>query len=218
MKLELITFKICPYGQRVSIALMEKGLDFNLNWISPKRPPAWLGDISPQAKVPVLRLDDKAYFDSAVISELVDELKTPRLLPRIKLERARHRCWIAYSQQVLAAQMSLYAAPTRKRFTDRLKTLGESLGCLEQALSAGPYFGGDHFSLVDAAYAPFFVRARIMETEDPRLAALVPESLRAWGQALVDRPSVQASIPHGFPRIYRAFIRGKGSWLLKKDD
>ena len=217
MKLELVTFKICPYGQRVEIALLEKGIDFDVTWVSPKRPPAWLGDISPESKVPVLRVDDKAYFDSAVISELVDELQTPRLLPRDKLERARHRCWIAFSQQVLMDQVSLYCAPTRKRFADNLEALSSLLTHLEKALSATPYFGGSRFSLVDAAYAPFFVRAHLMEREDPRLAALIPETLRPWGEALVARSTVRASMPPGFTRIYRAFIRGKGSWLLKHD-
>lgn len=217
MKLELITFKLCPFGQRVQIVLREKNLAFETRFVDLKRLPPWLGGLSPHSKVPVLRVDGDAVFDSAVINELLEEIGGPRMHPRNRLERARHRSWIAYSQEILSAQTATYAAPSRKVFSKRIEALRHTLGPLEAALAAEPFFGGRAFSLVDATYAPFFLRARVMEKRYPDLASLVTPGLAAWADALLGHPSVQASIPRAFDRGYRTFIRNKGSWLLSHD-
>lgn len=214
MKLELVTFKLCPFGQRVQITLLEKQLAFETRFVDLKRLPAWLGALSPHARVPVLRVDGQTVFDSGVINELLDELHGPRMHPRNRLERARHRSWIAYSHELLQAQTAAYAAPSRKVFNRRIDGLRQALVPLEKALTAEPFFSGRTFSLVDATYAPLFLRSRIMEAHCPEFARLVSDPLASWADALLAYPAVQAAVPNGFERSYRAFIRNKGSWLL----
>jgi len=95
MKLELISFKICPYVQRSVIVLKHKHADFDVTYIDLGNPPDWFREISPFGKVPVLRVDDsEVIFESAVIAEFLDEV-TPGepLQPQDPLLRAKNRAW-----------------------------------------------------------------------------------------------------------------------------
>ena len=55
----LVSFKTCPWVQRVAIVLREKKIDFEFHHIEPDKRPSWFHAISPHNKVPVLRLDDR---------------------------------------------------------------------------------------------------------------------------------------------------------------
>ncbi|WP_228288010.1 glutathione S-transferase family protein [Thiothrix subterranea] len=77
-KLELVSFKVCPFVQRSVIALNAKGIAYTLTHINPHEPPDWFKAISPLGKVPVLLVDGTPLFESAVILEYVDEVYPPR--------------------------------------------------------------------------------------------------------------------------------------------
>ncbi|MGD8643594.1 MAG: glutathione S-transferase N-terminal domain-containing protein, partial [Chromatiales bacterium] len=57
MKLELISFKICPFVQRSVITLRHKGLPYEVTYIELDDPPPWFLEISPFGRVPALRVD-----------------------------------------------------------------------------------------------------------------------------------------------------------------
>ena len=69
-KLTLISHKLCPYVQRVAIALAEKSLTFTRVDIDLAAKPDWFLAISPLGKTPVLKVGDTAIFESAVILEI----------------------------------------------------------------------------------------------------------------------------------------------------
>ena len=97
MELELISFKLCPFVQRSIIVLKHKQIPFNITYIDLADPPVWFRDISPFGKVPVLRVNDKhTIFESAVISEFLNEITPDSLLPDEPLERAINRGWIEF--------------------------------------------------------------------------------------------------------------------------
>jgi glutathione S-transferase len=76
------------------------------------------------------------------------------------------------------------------------------------ARSGGPFFLGSAFTLVDAAYAPFFRRWRAAEgwgVAEARLLAGFP-AVSAWAEALLARPSVVQAEPQEFaPRTRQRF-------------
>ncbi len=53
--IEIISSSSCPFAQRTRMALMEKGIDFELTEISLDDKPDWFLEISPYGKVPVIR-------------------------------------------------------------------------------------------------------------------------------------------------------------------
>ena len=69
----LISFDICPFVQRSVITLEEKGVKYNIKYIELENKPDWFLAISPFGKVPVLQVNDKVLFESAVINEYLDE-------------------------------------------------------------------------------------------------------------------------------------------------
>ncbi len=52
--LKIVSFKICPFVERVIAALESKGVDYEVAYISLKEKPQWFLDISPNGQVPIL--------------------------------------------------------------------------------------------------------------------------------------------------------------------
>lgn len=216
MKLELITFKFCPFGQRCLIALHEKGAVFETTFIDLNKPPPWFDAVSPLGKVPVLRVNDKVLFDSTVINEFLDDMFPPPLRPADAFDRAWQRSWTAFAGDLLQAQLAAYTADTAPVHREKLEEMNRLVGLLADALEPAPFFGGGHFCLADTAFAPFFLRARLMHGAFPSLGAL-PPPLDAWADALLARESVLQSVPQHFADGYQRFVRAKGSWLLRQE-
>ncbi|MEW8014493.1 MAG: glutathione S-transferase family protein [Candidatus Sedimenticola endophacoides] len=210
MPLELVSFVICPFVQRAVIALREKGVSFELTYIDVEDPPAWFCEISPFGKVPLLKVDGEVLFESAIINEYLDEVYPPVLHPSDPLERARHRGWIEFGSNLLFEQAKVILAGNEE---DYLHQRG-SLARLAGQVSGGPYFAGERFSLLDAAYAPFFMRFRILSAIHPDLAGVMPASLERWADRLLMRPSMEHSVVDDFEARFLAFFRGKGSHIL----
>ena len=100
--LELISFRLCPFVQRAMILLAHKGIEHKVTFVDLADPPDWFHTVSPRGKVPVLRIDDDvSVFESAVISEYLDEVTPPPLMPEDPLTRAINRSWIDYAATAL---------------------------------------------------------------------------------------------------------------------
>ena len=87
---------------------------------------------------------------------------------------------------------------------------------VEKALAkqdSGPCFNGARYSLVDAAYAPFLQRYFFLD----RIRKLghienFPR-LKAWGEALMARPSTHTFPPAEFEELYRQALKRRNKWL-----
>jgi len=86
---------LSPYGQKVKIALQEKGVPFEAplpSNIGSGETSGEFARVSPRGEVPALLHGDVAVFDSSVILEYVEECwPEPALLPEAPAERARAR-------------------------------------------------------------------------------------------------------------------------------
>ena len=72
------------------MALIEKGIEFDLTAIDLNDKPDWFLEISPYGKVPVLRHNGAVIFESAVINEYLEEVFPERpLLPSDPVRRAQ---------------------------------------------------------------------------------------------------------------------------------
>lgn len=214
--LRLVSHHLCPYVQRAVIALAEKGVPHERQLIDLAAKPDWFRAVSPLGKVPLLVVDDGAVlFESAVICEYLEETQPgPRLHPGDPLERARHRAWIEFASASLNTIAGLYAAPDAAGYEARAAELAGKMAWLEGALGAGPYFAGERFSLVDAAFAPVFRYFDTFEAVLPPLGVFdATPKLRAWRQTLAARPSVRTAVTEDYPERLAAFLRARGSHL-----
>lgn len=212
-RLELVSHKLCPYVQRVAIALLEKEVPFERRWVDLADKPAWFVAISPLGKVPLLRVDGAVLFESAVICDYLDETIAPRLHPGDPLERARHRGWMEFGSSVLGSIGTLYSAPDAPAFEHAARELEKKFAALEGALADGPWFAGERFSLVDAAFGPVFRYFDVFDTiGDFGILDSTPKVL-AWRAALANRASVIDAVTPEYPRLLMDFVRRRGSHL-----
>ena len=96
-KPKLISFKLCPYVQRSVILLKEKGVDYDIEYIDVYDPPEWFLALSPTGKVPILQVEGTVLFESAVISEYIDEVYAPALHPSSSIKKAQNRAWMEFT-------------------------------------------------------------------------------------------------------------------------
>lgn len=212
MSIELVSFKLCPYVQRSLITLLHKGVAHEISYIELADPPTWFHTISPLGKVPLLKVDGEVLFESAVINEYLDETTGERLMPADPLTRARHRGWIEFGSELLGDQWRSMTAPAGEKFARTRDALRSKLATLEARLGEGPYFDGESFSLVDTAYAPFFMRhALLNEALGLSRPGEFPKCER-WGAALLALPEVRESVVSDFERLFRDYVNDAGGY------
>ena len=107
---------------------------------------------------------------------------------------------------MLFAQYRYYTAKTEDDFHHNLDELKNKIIQLDNKLSSGPFFNGDKFSLVDAAYAPLFTRLALLESlVDNNMYKGAPKLAR-WAGNLINRDTVKKSVIPEFQEKYLAHI------------
>lgn len=186
-------------------------MPFDITYIDLKEPPEWFQRISPLGKVPLLRVGETVLFESAVIMEYLDEVNPPSLHPADPLRKAHSRAWIEFASGLLACQYNLtMVAADATAFAAQCAELCAKLAQLERQI-AGPLFNGEAFALVDAAFAPFFLRLDLPEGWHPLHLLRGLPMVTTWSQRLLQRPAVRDSVVPEFAALYRAHIRGGGA-------
>ncbi len=213
MQLELINTKRCPFVQRSIITLQHKGIEHTMTFVDLDHPPAWFREISPFGKVPVLRVDgDTVIFESAVINEFLDEITPGQLHPADPLERALNRSWIEFGGECCSLTFQIMVAPDRETYDDTVARLADNLGRVEAVLGHGPYFNGEKFALIDAAYAPIFIRLDVFrDLFGLRITGDLPR-VDAWAQTLLALPEVQKARVPELPDLFRELITSRNAY------
>jgi len=215
--LVLVSHKLCPYVQRAAIVLHEKGVPFERRWVDLAAKPEWFLAVSPLGKTPVLLVDGRPIFESAVICEYLDEVYAPRLHPEDALERARYRAWMEFGSAVLNTIAAFYNAPDARALDARREELRARFAQIEEVLDPrGPYFAGETFSMVDAVFAPVF---RYFEV----FGALGVDGffdrlpkVRAWRDSLAGRESVRIAASEDYAQLLAQFLAGRGSEISRR--
>ena len=97
MSVRLYSAKICPFAQRSRMALLEKGLDFELIEVDLDNKSAEFLAVSPYGRVPALIDGDDQVYESGVINEYLEEVyPEPHLMPAEPGLRAQVRLWTDY--------------------------------------------------------------------------------------------------------------------------
>ncbi|WP_084084460.1 glutathione S-transferase family protein [Cupriavidus sp. USMAA2-4] len=214
--LVLVSHTLCPYVQRAAIVLAEKGVAFERRDINLADKPDWFRNISPLGKTPVLLVGDEAIFESAVICEYLDETALPRLHPTNALQRAQHRSWMEFGSALLNSIGAFYNATDEPVLIARAGEIQARFAQIEAALSDGPYFAGEPFSIVDAVFGPVFRYFDVFDAiGDFGFLEGLPKA-RNWRRALAMRPSVVEAVRADYPMLLRAFLLGRRSALSRR--
>ena len=174
----------CPFCARIRIVLAEKQIPHETVEIDLGDRPAWLSDLNPAGKVPVLDEDGWILPESAVIGEYLNErYPEPPLWPDDPGERAAGRLLVFRFDDFSAPYYAL-----RRGEDGALQRFEQELAALDAVLAGTPWLSGRAFGLADVAFLPWLFRARgllgIELTPWPALAD--------WVDRACERPSVAA--------------------------
>jgi len=217
--LTLISHPLCPFVQRAAIVLLEKGIPFDRLNINLAAKPDWFLDMSPNGKVPLLRVrqqdgTEAVIFESMVIGEYLDESQDGApMYPRDALARARQRGWVEFGTATLADAWQFLNATDRPTADAKQAAFRHRLQQLEVALGSGPYFNGAAFGMVDAVFAPIF---RYFDILDPAVSHPIFENLprvSAWRNALALRRSVIDAVGSDYAQRFRTNLREHAALL-----
>ncbi|KAF3884688.1 MULTISPECIES: glutathione S-transferase family protein [Nostocales] len=197
--IQLYFSKGSTFSQRTRVVVLEKGIDFTPIEIDLQNKPEGFTQVSRYGKVPAIKHNDVAIYESAIINEYLDEVfPEPPLLPRDPASRAIARIWIDYANTRLVPAFNkfLRGKDTQEREQGQREFLESLLYVEQEGLSKlsgkGPYWLGEQFSLVDISFYPWFERLPLLEhfrnftlpTETPRL--------QKWWSTVRDRESIRA--------------------------
>ena len=213
--LTLVSHTLCPYVQRAAIVLFEKGVPFERRWVDLARKPEWFMALSPLGKTPVLLVDDKPIFESAVICEYLDETLPPRLHPEDAVERARHRGWMEFGSSVLNTIAGFYSAPDEAALKAKAGELHNRLRQIDATLGDGPYFAGEAFGIVDAVFGPVFRYFDAFDAFDAFGFLRDYPKVRAWRAALAARNSVRQAAHPRYAELLGEFLLARSSALSR---
>ncbi|MDH4608029.1 glutathione S-transferase family protein [Pseudomonas sp. BN102] len=198
---------LSPFVRKVRLYLLEKGLDYQLEIVTPFGQPAWFRELSPLGRIPAMRDGDVTLADSSVICQYLEE-KHPQLAPlygRDAEERARVRWLEKYSDYEVAplATFGVFRnralkptmgqpcdeAAVQAALTDKLPP---HFDYLEKALGSAEYFVGERLTMADLAFTTQLIN---MEHGGERLDAERWPRLAAHYERITARDSVQAVVP-----------------------
>lgn len=191
---------VCPYAQRSRMALMVKGVEFELIEVDLKQKPDWFLEVSPYGKVPVVLVDGDRVWESSIINEYLEEkFPDPPLLPKDPGQRAIARIWIDFANtKFTPAFYKLLLSQEPQQRQDWAAELTQHLLFMEREglrkLSPeAPFWLGDRLSLVDLSYYPWFERwsaiAHYREMQLPDEC----DRLRQWWETMETLEVVKAT-------------------------
>jgi len=213
-KMQLISAKICPFVQRTVILLNEKQAEFEVTYINLNDKPDWFNAISPLGIVPVLKVGEKVLFESAVIQEYVDDVTPPSLHPADPLLKAQNRSWIPFGRDLTMDSYYLTQKKSADEFEALKNSMIERLTRLEAVHSGEDCFNGNEFSVIDAAYAPLFMRLALTEEMAGVLFFTGLPKLQHWSNHLLGLSAVRESVVPEFYELYEKMVCGvEGGYL-----
>ncbi|ASP35093.1 glutathione S-transferase family protein [Labrenzia sp. VG12] len=211
---KIIGHRLCPYVQRVVIAMLECGIPFDRVDIELHDKPGWLEDVSPLGRVPVLQAaEDTWLFESGSIAAFVDRQSGGRLMPEDPLAYAQQDAWMRFADDMLSrvARM-IYLDPDARSCAESVQVLVRHMYELERRLWPKPYFSGSRFGLLDAVLASLFRSFPVLDrVSEVKLTANLSDRQRGWWHRVKDRRSVREAVPAEFDAAYAAFIAAKDS-------
>jgi glutathione S-transferase len=196
--LKLLSGPLSMFGAKAQIALLEKGIAFELEMVpfdrddryEPKHPDVLR--VNPvRQQVPVLIDGDLALFDSTQIFEYLEDLKPePALWPAGVAARARARLLELQSDEIFFAQVIRLFG-----LQDDMQGAAAQAACaacarhyaaMEQALARADFLAGS-YSFADIA---FYMAQIFAERKGAPMTEATPR-LQAWRERIGQRPAVR---------------------------
>lgn len=213
MKIELISFKLCPFAQQVIILFNQQKLDFKITYINPMDPPDWFKAITPTGQVPLLKVDNQVIFESNVISEFANDISETDLHPEDVIQKANNRSWMAFSSTLFDDLFGIITGD-EARFNTSKEVLFSKLAKVEAVKNSAPFFNDKDFNMIDATFAPIFMRINWINKFTNNILSIAEfKNLSAWSEAILALEVVKNSVAKDLDDVYYSNIEAREGHL-----
>jgi len=205
--IKIISFKICPFVQRVTAALLARNIEFEVEYINLKDKPQWFLDVSPNGQVPLLITEEgQSLFESDAIVEYIEDSFGPVEHNVTHEQRAINRAWSYQATKHYLVQCSTMRSETQETFTERVAKLSQLFEKAEQHLTGeNHYFNSNTLSNVDIAWLPLLHRASIIEEHSGYDFLSSFPKVKQWQQQLMKLDLVNKSVSPDFEQRFVEF-------------
>ena len=208
----VISFKICPFVQRVTAALEARSVPNSVEFINLKDKPQWFLDISPTGQVPVVVTADTKtpLFESDAIVEYIDEKYGP-LEKGLTLEQmALDRAWSYQAAKHYLVQCSTMRSSDDGILKERSAKLSKAFEKAEKHLTAinpnGALFkDNEQLSNVDIAWLPLLHRAAIIKKHSKYDFLSDFPRVQKWQDAMLKTGLADKSVSEDFEEAFGGF-------------
>lgn len=191
-------FAVSNYYNKVKLALIEKGIEFEEVNNRATKDEATLA-LSPLGKIPFIETPEGPLCESQVIMEYLEELQPePALLPRSPWERAKLRELVAFLEthveltaRRLYGQAFFGGKASDEVIATTRKDLERAIAAFSRLAQFSPFLAGDRFTAADCAglvHLPLVSLASKTIYGDDLMAGL---PVRDYLKLLGERPGVQ---------------------------
>lgn len=193
-KIIVFSYRRCPFAMRVRIALHEKSIPFEVKEEDLKNFSDELKRLHPEVKVPLLVHGERVIYESAIITEYLDDLEPQRnpLMPKTPGEKSEVRLWTYWCNQQFKPDIDRFKyGKSRFKEEDCIgveERLKAHLSKIEEKLKTSSWLVGQNFTLADINVFPF-VRQLFRIQPTPRILESFPR-VREWNEGISNRPSV----------------------------
>ncbi|MGF1850771.1 glutathione S-transferase family protein [Vibrio gigantis] len=203
--IKLVSFKNCPFVQRVMGALVMKNVPFEIEYIELNNKPQWFLDISPNGQVPVLITEnDTVIFESDAIVEYLDDKYAP--IEEVSAEqKALDRAWSYQASKHYMPQCGTMGSKDKETFETRLAILQKSFQKAENKLGDSVFFKGDYISNVDIAWLPLLHRASVIKEGSGFDMLEGFPKVQKWQAALIESGLTDKTVPADFIEKFSGF-------------
>lgn len=203
--IKLVSFKNCPFVQRVMGALVMKNVPFEIEYIELNNKPQWFLDISPNGQVPVLITENETVlFESDAIVEYLDDKYTP--IEELSAEqKALDRAWSYQASKHYMPQCGTMGSKDKETFEARLANLQKSFQKAENKLGDSDFFKGDYISNVDIAWLPLLHRASVIKEGSGFDMLEGFPKVQKWQAALIESGLTDKTVPADFIEKFSGF-------------
>ncbi|MEZ9478389.1 glutathione S-transferase family protein [Vibrio splendidus] len=203
--IKLVSFKNCPFVQRVMGALVMKNVPFEIEYIELNNKPQWFLDISPNGQVPVLITEnDTVLFESDAIVEYLDDKYAP--IEEVSPEqKALDRAWSYQASKHYMPQCGTMGSKDKETFETGLANLQKSFQKAENKLGDSDFFKGDYISNVDIAWLPLLHRASVIKEGSGFDMLEGFPKVQKWQVALIESGLTDKTVPADFIEKFSGF-------------